>query len=338
MLHMPKTYFLKLAAAAVVVLSAAAFVPAARDRAPTPDLCGLATRLGDTALTEICGGITYLGRGTFADAGLLPNGWTVLPAISNAAEGRAELADPRHFFEFDRFVVTVRTDSTQHLDMVLRTAAALNRIRLSRPDAYRLIRSTLEYPTGPVMADTLWKRRFERIIISFDKTPQDIAAGATVQGRDQQVGGTKLYNDYALISVDEVTIQGATPGKGSMPLYRLPSAVENYRAYMADGLIYTIVHESAHRYIDHLRGTNRLANAIYNARNTTGTNAEEIVVNETAMFLIGDMVSRPMHQHVMELNTGFARAAQTRQWLSGWNALAARSRSHLVIPDVTLVP
>lgn len=334
---MRKARFLGFAAPSVVMVSAV-FASAADRGALPPDLCGLAAQLGDATLAEVCGEVRYLGQGTFVELGLIPPQWDVLRAFSAQAEGRDELAAARHFFEYDRFVLTVRTDSAHHLDMVLRTAAILDRIKVSGGDAYRFITSMTEYPTAPSMADTLWKRRFERIIISFDKTPRDIAAGATLNGRYDLDGGTRFYNDYAIISIDEVTIQGATPGKGSSVIYGLPSAAENYRAYMADGLIYSIVHESVHRYVDHLRGTNRLANSIYNARDSDGTDAEEVVANETAIFLVGDMVSSPSHRHVMELNTGFVGAAKTREWLCRWNALSGTSRSHLVVPDVRLVP
>jgi hypothetical protein len=279
-----------------------------------------------------------LGKGTFADLGLFPAGWTILPAIAEGTEGRSELVDARHFFEYDRFVVTVRSDSGQHLDMVLRTAVALDRIKLSESRAYPYITSMMMYPTAPSMADTLWKRRFARIIISFDKTPDDIAAAVTVEGRYDLSGSTRFYDDYALISIDEVTVRGETPQQGSRLIYGLPQAAENYRAYMADGLIYSVVHESSHRYVDHLRGTSRIANSIYGARFTNGKNAEEVVANETAISLVGHMLSPEMHHHVMDLNAGFAREPATRTWLSRWDALSATSQTHLVIPDVSLTP
>lgn len=334
---MLKIPLLRLAGAASLVAIAAAFAPASRDDVPPPDLCGVAASLNEEALTRICGDIRYIGHGTFPQLGVIPSDWSVLPAFNPAVEGRDELAAARHFFEYDAFVLTVRSDSLQHLDMVLRTAAALNRVKSGRESAYRFLTSMMVYPTAPSL-DTLAKSRFEKIIISFDKTPVEIAAGTTLEGKYRFEAGEKVYDHYAIISIDEVTIRGATNQMGSGLIYGLPSPAENYRTYMADGIIYSLMHEASHRYVDHLWSTNALAHSMYHARSRGSRDAEEVVANETAISFVGDMISPEMRRHVMQLNTGFARSSTVREWLSGWNAHSGTSGSHLVFPDVALIP
>ena len=142
------------------------------------------------------------------------------------------------------------------------------------------------------------------------------------------------YTNYALISIDEETILGATSGKGSQAIYHRPSAAENYRAYMADGLLYTLAHEAAHAYIDYTNSTSRLAYTIYAARGGAGvTDAEEIVANETAMSFVEAIVSPEMRQHVIEQNSIMVGNQGVRSRLDEWGAFVSRSRSRLVVPD-----
>jgi hypothetical protein len=331
---MLKTPFLRLTAAGFLVVAAAAFAPAGRDDATPPDLCALATQLNEDALTQVCGDVRYLGHGTFNELNLIPSTWNVLLAINDSAQGREELAKRRHFFEYDAVVVSVRTDSAGALDMVLRTAAAVSRLRERHSDAYRFMTAMTVFPTAPSMAGTPFKNRFDKIFISFDRTPKDIAAGTTLDGLYVQDGDLKLYSNYAIISIDEATIMGDSTRAGSRAIYGRPTAQENYRAYMADGFLYTLMHEMTHRYIDYTNSTSRLSAAIYAGRRSKGaTDAEEIVANETALPFVEAEMSPEMRRHVMEQNTILARNQGVRSRLAEWGGLASRSGSRLVVPD-----
>jgi hypothetical protein len=331
---MPKTSFPRVAAAASLVVIAAAFAPSSRHDDPPPDLCGLAARLNDAALTGVCGRIQYVGYGTFTELNLLPAGVDVLAAINDTAQGRDEVVARRHFFSYDEFVVTVRDDGEPRLDMVLRTAAALARIKGQHPDLYRFMTAMKVFATAPSRPVSAWKNRYERIFISFDRTPDDIAAAVSLLGSSVDANGVSYYTNYALISTDEETILGATAGKGSEGIYHRPAAAENYRTYMADGLIYTLAHESTHAYIGYTNSTSRLANAIYSARGGAGvTDAEEIVANQTAMSFVDGIVSPEMRQHVMEQNAIMVGNPEVRARLDEWGAFVSRSGSRLVVPD-----
>ncbi|HEX5869931.1 MAG TPA: hypothetical protein VFY65_05940, partial [Longimicrobium sp.] len=327
---MPTTSFLRLASVASLVAISAAFVPARRDDAPPPDLCALAATLNDAALTGVCGSIRHLGFGTFNELQLIPPSWNVLLAIDDNAEGREELAARRHFFAYDEFVFTVRDDAQTRLDMVLRAAAAIARIRQEHPDAYRFMTAMKVFPTAPSMANTAKKNRYDRIFISFDRTPSAIAAGATLDGLYDDRNGLQYFSNYAIISIDEETILGATAGKGSQLIYGRPSAVDNYRAYMADGFLYSLMHEMTHRYVDYTNSTSRLALAIYSGRGAPGaTDAEEVVANETGMSFVEAIMSQEMRRHVMDQNTIMAGNPGVRSRLDDWSKFVSRSRSRL---------
>jgi hypothetical protein len=332
---MLKTRVLRCAIAAPIITTAAAFAPARRDNVTPPNLCALAARLNDPALTAVCGSIRYLGHDTFARLNLMPANVDVLSGIKAGAEGRDELVGKRHFFGYDEFVITVQNDDEARLDMVLRAAAAVARMRAQHPDAYRYITAMKALPTAPSRPATPpWKNRYDRIFISFDRTPDEIAAAVPLLGPSTSEMGVNHFSNFALISIDEVTILGATPGKGSQVIYRRPSAVENYRAYMADGLLYSLVHEATHAYIDYTNSTSRLANAIYFARGKPGTtDAEEVVANETGMSFVEAAMSAEMRQHVREQNTRLVGDAAVRSRLDEWAAVSSRARSQLVVPD-----
>jgi hypothetical protein len=307
---------------------------AANQQSGGPDLCKAAKSLQELSLTEVCGSISYLGFGTFTELGLLPSGSDILGAINSQAEGREELAAQRHFFAYDVFVFSVGKDrGARGWDFVLRAASAIKSLKSSRPNAYRFITSTLRYPTAPSMPTSLWKNRNERIFISFDKTPDFIAASTTLIGRSIQSKGVTMFSNYPIISIDEVTITGEMEQKGSRRIYKLPSAENNYRAYMTDGFLFSLVHEMVHQYITYLNSTNRLANTIYLSRNNRTTDAEEVIANETAMALLGGDLRPEMLQSVMDENTDLVLNSGVREWLSQWNALAGNSRSLLIIPD-----
>jgi len=308
---------------------------AANQQAGGPDLCKVARGLQEPQLVEVCGGIKYLGLGTFTGLGLIPSGADLLKAINANAEGRDELVAPRHFFAYDVFVVTVGKDSAARgWDMVLRTASAINTLKSSRKNVYLFITSTLRYPTAPSMPTSLWKNRNDKIFISFDKTPDSIAASATLTWKsNQDAKGVEMFSNYPIVSIDEVTVAGQTEQKGSRRIYKLPSADDNYRTYMTDGFLFSLVHEMVHQYITYLNSTNRLANTIYLSRNNRTTDAEEVVANETAMALLGGDLRPEMLQSVMDENTDLVVKSGVREWLSQWNALSGNSRSLLVVPD-----
>lgn len=308
-----------------------------------PDLCHAARATGEDRLTRICGQIRHLGHGTYNTLGLIPQSWNVLLAIAEGTEGREEFAQPRHFFAYDAFVFTVRSDSAHHLDMVLRGAAAVESMKSGMPRAYELLTTMNVFTTAPALPNAPARGRFKTTFISFDRTPDDIAAGVTLNGTYTDSHGERVYDNYAIISVDEVTIRGAVADKGSRPIYGLASAQDNYRAYMADGLLYSLAHEGVHRYIDYLSTTHRQAEMMYRARNV-GTPAigaraqasklaEEIVANETAMALVGSQVSGEMRDHVRKLNNDFVTGDCVRAQLAHWRAVVGASRSALIIPE-----
>lgn len=305
----------------------------ASEAKPNIDLCTSAVKLPDPDLRKICKEIRHLGFGTFSELGLIPRELDILKAINTKKQGREELSARRQFFAYDVFIITVMTESDRHLDMVLRAASALDTLKRSHNEAYEFIVSTMSFPTAPSMPDTQWKNKATKIFISFDKTPDYIGAGATLVGSATTDKGLSLFSNYTVISVDEETILGAFENMGSRRIYKQQSAEENYKRYMADGLIFTLVHEMTHRYIDHRNSTSRLANTIYQSRNKGGDDAEEIVANETALALLRGRLSIEQMQELMNENTDLIRKSGVSEQLTKLGAIRVESRNLLVVPD-----
>jgi hypothetical protein len=335
-------WFRTAVAASAMVLFTLAVLPAARTAGqaqPPIDTCAKVNAPSDSTVQRICRQVRYLGFGTFNELNLLPAGWDILRAIKSNATGRLELAEKRHFFAHGPFVFTVLTDGRQHIDMVVRTAAALDSLRTARPSAYEFLTSTLRFPTGPPLANTNRIDRSGAVVFSFDKTPDHIAAAVQVDGRFVFADNVQLYTNLGVISIDEETILGNDANNGSRRIYRLPTDSANYRRYMTDGVIFTMVHEMAHLHISHIKGTNRLAAAMYEARADTGAagrqviDAEEIIANETAMALLGSFLSEEMTTEVRRENLLLARKPGVRDRLIRYAAIPVDARNLLVVPQ-----
>jgi hypothetical protein len=330
------------AAASTTVLLPLAVPAAARTGGhaqPAVDTCAKVNAPRDVTVQRICRQVRHLGFGTFNELNLLPAGWDILRAINPNATGRLELAAKRHFFAHGPFVFTVLTDGRQHVDMVVRTAAALDSLRTARPSAYEFLTSTLRFPTAPPLANTNRIDRSGVVVFSFDKTPDHVAAAVQVDGRFVFADDLQLYTNVGLISIDEETIVGNEADNGSRRIYRLPTDSANYRRYMTDGVIFSMVHEMAHLHISHIRGSSRLAAAIYEARADTGAarqqvkDAEEIIANETAMALLGSFLSEEMTAEVRRENLLLARKTGVRDRLMRYAALPVDARNLLVVPQ-----
>jgi len=329
-------------AASATVLLPLAVLPAARAAAqalPPVDTCAKVNAPSDLTVQRICRQIQHLGFGTFNELNLLPAGWDILLAFNSNATGRLELAGKRHFFAHGPFVFTVLTDGRQHVDMVVRTVAALDSLRTARPSAYEFLTSTLRFPTAPPLANTNRIDRSSAVAFSFDKTPDYIAASAQVDGRFVFADNLQLYTNLGVISIDEETILGNDANNGSRRIYQLPTDIANYRRYMTDGVIFTMVHEMAHLHISHMKGANRLAAAMYEARADTGAagrqviDAEEIVANETATALLGSFLSEEMMAEVRRENLLLARKPGVRDRLIRYTAIPVDARNLLVVPQ-----
>jgi hypothetical protein len=338
-------WFRSAVAASATVLFPLAVLPTARaagQAQPSVDACAKVNAPIDRTIQRICPDVRYLGFGTFGELVLYPKNWDILAAIATTATGRQELAEKRHFFAHGPFVFTVLTDGRQQVDMVVRTAAALDSLRTARPRAYEFITSTLRYPTAPPLAGATTIDRAHAVVISFDKTPADIAAGVMPLGGWTNEDILQLNSNLALVSIDEETILGGDVTRGSRAIYGLPTADANYRRYMTDGVIFSVVHEMAHVHITHLRGTSQLAATLYQARDLPKpaapavdavANAEEIIANETAMALLGSFLSEEVTTATRRMNRSLAHNPGVRFFLARYAAIPVDARNLLVVPQ-----
>lgn len=176
-------------------------------------------------------------------------------------------------------------------------------------------------------------------MFSFDKTAQYIGASVHVDGRFVFADNVQLYTNLGMVSIDEETILGKYANNGSRRIYRLPTDSANYRRYLTDGVMFTMVHEMAHLHISHMKGASRLAATMYEARADTGAaglevaDTEEIVANETAMALLGSFLSEEMTAEVRTENLVLARKPGVRDRLTRYAAIPADARNLLVVPQ-----
>lgn len=319
---------------AATVLLIGSSVAAQPNGAPTrvKDLCPKAFIAGEARLQRICKEVHYLGFGTFTEVGVIPAGVNVLGAFAQNAQGRDELVARRHFFAYRDVVLTTLTDGERQIDMVVRGAAAVEALLEASTAIRDFMTGQISHSASPPLADTQWKNRAARIIMSFDKTPQFVGASVNVLGPFEKKDGIDYYSNYAIISIDEETILGTLENAGSRRIYKRASADENYRLYMADGLQFTVVHELAHRYVDYLNSTSRIANAIYQGRPSGNIDAEEIIANESAMALLRAHLSAEQIAEIVNENTILIRKAGVRAQLATLAAFPAEPQSVLLIP------
>ncbi len=307
---------------------------AASQKKADVNVCAYAKKLRESHLEDVCKNIQYLGLGTFSELKLIPAELDILKAINVNAAGREELSKQRYYFSYDQFVISIRTADEKYLDMTLRTAAAIEELKRNHKQAYTFLVATKGFATSPSLSDTPWKNKHERIFISFDKTPDFIAASAILLGNSIKDRGLDLYSNYVLISIHEDTILGTTANMGSRRIYEQEKDEQNYKSYMKDGLFFSILHEMIHCYIGYRNASSRLANTIYRTRQDAGAHdAEEVIANETAMALIGERLSAEMRKAIMNENTDLTRKPGVREALSRLAAIRAEAGNPLVIPD-----
>jgi hypothetical protein len=218
-----------------------------RDAASAATLCTL-TLVRDLPFV-------YLGR-------IHPNqtgAFTTADVISRSNIGW--LNSPRYVYRLGEtlYILTEADTASDQLD-VFYTLRAFEILRTRYPTAYeQLITQAAQFPAEPPLGNRAarqrpWKNRARSILISFDSSPKNIAAGVTVLDtapKTDPTTGLKEYSNVDVISIDRETIRGRERF-GSRPLYGKVNPEENYLRYMREGLVETLVHELLHRQIDRL--------------------------------------------------------------------------------------
>jgi hypothetical protein len=295
--------------------------------------CDAARRLAseDSRLPQLCQAVSYVGFMKLEEAGLVPKGKDPRTVVAEGVSGRDELAAPWHLYKYDTFSFAIHEQTPVAYDMLLLAVAAVDTIKTKLPAAYDYMKSMMTAPREQPLFCCSWKNRFSTITILFDTTPAEIAASGTVLGASTPQDGGDITENAALISVDRETILGNDKDHGSRPIYKMEKARDNFIAYLKDGIVYTILHEMTHRYIDQRNSTSDLANALFNARYPKPDNPlvkslgsqfsgdsptndlraalrdnEEIIANETAFFFSKSVLSATMTKE---------HTVQNRQWL-----------------------
>jgi hypothetical protein len=208
------------------------------------------------------------------------------------------LDSPRYVYRLGEtlYILTESDTASDQLD-VFYTLRALEILRTRYPTAYeQLIVQAVQVPNEPSSGDGevrlpqhSWKNRTRSILISFDSSPKDIAAGVTVLDaapKTDPTTGLKQYSNVDVISIDRETIRGQAQF-GSRPLYGKANPEENYLRYMREGLVETLVHELLHRQIDRLSSIDDRMKALRERRTAASAcevdALEEVLVAGTSL-------------------------------------------------------
>lgn len=187
----------------------------------------------------------------------------------------AWLDGARHIYRYREavYLLTEADEAADQLD-VFYMVRALEVLRTAYPSVFdRLLVQTADFPSEPTVSGRGWKNRFRSFVLSFDASPQYIAAGITVLDaapKKNATTGLDEYSNVAAISIDRENILGKAESVGSRPLYGKPSADEDFLRYLREGLVETLVHELLHRYIDRLNSVDDRMNELFTRRSAQG--------------------------------------------------------------------
>lgn len=286
--------------------------------APDSALCSVAETMPSDLRGELrglCAQVESLGRGSFAELGILPPGKKLESGFSAGAEGVDALAGQRAVWRYaGTLIATARLDDAARRD-VLFAARALRQLQVRAPGLHAAIEDARRY-SAPARLGA-FKNRIRELVVSFDRTPEFIAAQTTLlDPAPKRVGKLSTYDNVVVLSIDTETIRGERPDRGSRLIYRRAAARDNYEQYMRDGLIYSIGHEFLHIYFDQHKSTSQLAQAVAAARSSrAGADAEEAVVIETALRFLGSQISQAARNDAQASLKQLLASAQVREAL-----------------------
>jgi hypothetical protein len=221
-------------------------------------------------------------------------------ALRSHIKSRDYLTKKAHYYVYDGIYISVPGDSRNDQQNVFYTIRAINILKYRYPDAFKkLVADARTFPLQgyQVAANATlgWLNSTPFLLISYNETPQFIAASETILSDVGIISGTKIqtFRNLSCISIHNTTINGTDEKRGSRLIYNLAEASNNYTHYMRDGLIETLVHELLHRNIDYLNSVDRQSGLIFNwdgrkpadspKFNPDQFDLEEAVVQNTAL-------------------------------------------------------
>lgn len=194
-----------------------------------------------------------------------------------------------HVYRYGSFFVSSETDTEADQQNVYYTVRAINILRYRYPKAYaKLFVETGSHPTDAPRGLGL-SNSYKAHWIAFNKTPDDIAASYASfvqEGAFPKSGGPTInrYRNVSVTNIHSGNIMGDAATQGSKVIYQNLDAAENYRPYMRDGLVETLVHEMLHRYIDHSYVVDeRIKTIRLNRQGESFNLAEECAVMNTSL-------------------------------------------------------
>ncbi|MEZ4452677.1 MAG: hypothetical protein R3B09_24670 [Nannocystaceae bacterium] len=174
-----------------------------------------------------------------------------------------------HIYKYDQsiFLMVEGDEASDQLDVFF-AVRALEILRADHPLVWeRLIDAIGEFPAEKTLMNASWKNRLRGVIVSFDTSPQYIAAGLTIlDTAPESMMNVDLYSNVLGISIDRETIRGSSDTVGSRPIYKKPGDDENFLRYLREGLVETLVHELLHPRVDRLNSVDTAMNELWNRR------------------------------------------------------------------------
>lgn len=299
-------------------------------------LCRLERELEGVERPLLCQQLRPLGLGTFDEIGLMSPGPNLASTFTKGAEGVDAMLGARKFWQYDGVVISLAKQSSHGARHVLYAAHAVRSIQQHAIKLYQAMHDAMRFSSAPSLSP--WQNRLRNIVISFDATPKYIAAQTTVlDPSPTTLDDVRWFENVAIVSIDEETMVGKFPERGSRPIYNRPADEENYQLYLQDGLIYSIGHEFLHTYLDQQNSVSKFAQAVVAARapGPSGVDAEEVIVASSALTHLKSAISDEVRADALRRVNQITQHPGSRAILARLcSLLAAEESSVFFCPDV----
>lgn len=196
---------------------------------------------------------------------------------------------PYHVFRFGLFHILTRSldaADKEHLRWVTR---ALFLLQHRYPSIHRRLFEDLRTPDPQHLEQARqatrdrWVNSNKANLIVLDRSHEDMAIASNVYslGEKSEIGGVTHFRNVAITMINPWKITG----EGARLVYGLESDEQNYRAYMSDGLLETLVHEALHSYISARFNVDPLLSFVRRNPGVESYLVEEPMVNRTSLDL-----------------------------------------------------
>ena len=218
-----------------------------------------------------------------------PNNLNIFKQNPISSNNSSNINKTLHIYKYDQFYFSTETNSATDQTHIFYSIRAIEILKNRYTEAFQMLfTNTTFYQTDRPKFETFANAN-KAFWIAFNTHPIYIAESLTTflqEGYFPNTDGVLVarYANIPVISIHSENILGTNNTKGSKPIYNKPTAQENYKLYMREALVETILHEMLHQYIDYAYPYNETISKIKHSRNLYAFNlAEECATMNTSL-------------------------------------------------------